>query len=577
MALRQHYRVSMPEPWTHRFQVHWHLEGVAAPLLVKMPVWTPGSYLVREYARHLQNLRVTQNGIPGQVEHESKNTWMISAAHYPCDLDVFYEIYAGELTVRTNHLDLSHGYFNGAALFLYTPQDRQSSLTVTIVPPDPTWAIATALPIRSQQEDSTTFVAASYDQLVDSPVEVGIHKRLDFQVLGKPHTWVFWGEGDLDPATVQADTVKIVETASTLFGGLPYENYLFLVHWLPDGFGGLEHRNSTSLIFNGFGQGDPEHYQRFLALVAHEFFHTWNVKRLRPKALETIDYDQETYLTCLWFVEGATSYFENWLLQRAGLLTPPQWLTLLGKQITRLQLTPGRLVQSLRESSWDTWIKLYRPHENTLNSQVSYYLKGALVCWLLDLHLLERSQGHSSLAMVFQDLWQRFGQKDVGYSDQDLREACERAAQGSLDDFWRDYIDGTRELDYNRFLEPFGLQVVANGDPGPPYLGLRCQGSLEITAVEEGSPAQRAGLWAGDELVAINGYKVTSTTWTEHLRRYRPGDTIPITVFQRQQLKTVAVTLADPRPDHYVIQPLATVSAQQAQRYRQWMALPESP
>jgi len=561
-----HYTVSMPDPSSHLFQVSWQLQHVQEPVLVKMPVWTPGSYTLREYSRHLQDLRAEGDA---QIQPVSKNAWQVTAPRYPWDLTLTYRVYAYELTVRTNDLTADHGYFNGAALFLYAPERRWQPCLLTLVPPDPAWQVATALPSL----DPYTFWAESYDHLIDCPVEIGIYRRIDFTVLDRPHSWVIWGKGDLDPEQLRADTEKIITTTAGLFGGLPYERYLFLLHLTPDGFGGLEHRNSTSLIFSGFGHRDPQHYRRLLALVAHEFFHAWNVKRLRPAALETPDLDQENYLTSLWFVEGGTSYMENWILNRAGLLTPPQWLELLGQQISRLQGICGRRVQSLAASSWETWIKLYRPHENTPNAQISYYLKGAVVCWLLDLTLITRSQGQASLLTVFQDLWQRFGIPEQGYSDEDLQAACERAAQGSLADFFQDYIYGTAELDYNAILQPFGLQVIPI--PGTtPYLGLRLKsGSLEVAHVDLGSPAQRAGIWAGDELLAWNGHQLTPTTWQEWLNRGSPGEVVHLSLFQRQQLLTVPVTLAPPQPERYEIQPVTSLTQSQAQRYRQWMQL----
>lgn len=566
MDPQSYYTVSLPEPSNHLFQVRWQLPQVSGPIWVKMPVWTPGSYLVREYSRHVQQLQAEGDA---QLEPINKNTWRVTAPHYPYDLTLTYEVYAYELTVRTNDLTPEHGYFNGAALFLYAPERRWQPCSLTVIPPDPTWEVATALP----QVGPGTYLADNYDHLIDCPVEIGIHKRLDFRVLDCPHSWVIWGDGDLDPQQLQIDTEKIILTTANLFGGLPYSYYLFLLHLVPDGFGGLEHRTSTSLIFKGFGHGDPEQYRRLLALVAHEFFHTWNVKRLRPQALESVDLDQENYLTSLWFVEGATSYMENWILNRAGLLSPPQWLALLGQQISRLQATPGRHRQSLSTSSWETWIKLYRPHENSHNSQVSYYLKGALVCWLLDLTIITRSQGQASLATVFQDLWQRFGIPERGYSEADLRAACERAARGSLGDFFRDYVDGTVELDYNQTLEPFGLQVVAFSGTDP-YLGLHLKpGSLEIARVDQGSPAQQAGIWAGDELLAWNGYRLTAATWQDWLKGAEPGATIHLSLFQRQKLRTLPVRLAAPQLERYEIQPLPFPSQGQASLYRCWMQI----
>ncbi|NJK62540.1 MAG: M61 family metallopeptidase [Synechococcaceae cyanobacterium SM2_3_1] len=337
---RQHYRVDLRNPASHLLKIELRIQEVdrRLPLRVKMPVWTPGSYLVREYARHLQDLQVRdQDGSAICWRKENKNTWDLQADPTAVDLATVilsYRLYAYELTVRTNHMDLSHAYFNGAATFLYVVGRVHEPLSLTIALPDPSWQIATSLSRIKTQVDrqEATFTAATYDELVDSPVEAGLQRSVHFQVLDKPHQWTVWGEGNLNLEQTVHDTRRIIETTAHLFGNdLPYSRYLFLLHLSAAGFGGLEHRCSTTLNFSRFEFHHPERYQRFLALVAHEFFHTWNIKRLRPRALEIPDYDQETYLSCLWFVEGATSYYENLMLLRAGLIPASRCLEVFGR------------------------------------------------------------------------------------------------------------------------------------------------------------------------------------------------------------------------------------------------------
>lgn len=598
-TLQQHYTVSMPDPTNHLFEVNWQILGVdrREPLILKMPVWTPGSYLVREYARHLQDLEVWDDqGHRLSWQKLSKNTWQLPGdptCTQPITLQITYRIYAYELTVRTNHLDPTHGYFNGAALFLYCPDRRWDPLTLTIIPPYPEWQIATSLlqwkpspdsasipgaidPINASRSGQT-FLAHNYDELVDSPVEIGIHRSIDFEVQGKPHRFVVWGQGNLDLDRLAQDTSNIVQTAAQIFGGdLPYQNYLFLLHLAAEGFGGLEHRSSTSLNFSRFEFHLTDRYQRFLALIAHEFFHTWNVKRLRPKALEIYDYDQETYLTTLWFCEGATSYYELLILRRAGLIDAETVLRVLSERITRLQTISGRQIQSLTESSYDTWIKLYRPHENTINTQISYYLKGSLVCWLLDLHIRHSSQGSRSFDTVFQDLWQRFGQIERGYTDAELQAALAAAAGHDLTDFFNAYIHGTAELDYNTFLQPFGLHVQPRSTQAQPapYLGIHLRGGdSKIVNVGMGSPAQKAGIWAGDEWLALDGFKVAPNQVTDRLKSYAAYQTVAITVFQAEQLKTFWVCLDPPQPDTYLIEPMAAITVDQQQLYHNWLEM----
>ncbi len=584
---RQHYLIAMPEPASHLFEITIRFEQInrQEPWVLKFPVWTPGSYLVREYARFVQDVRATEiRGDQWRVlpcRKQDKHTWWIPADPEGVDpeaelatIQVQYRLYANDLTVRTNHLNTSHGYFNGAATFMYAPVRQSEPLVLTVEPPNSEWKIATSLKPVHRNPLGMAFHVADFDQLVDSPVEVGLHQRRDFEIMGKPHQLVVWGEGAINLEQAVQDIEAIVPVAAGFFGSLlPYETYLFLLHLSADGFGGLEHRDSTSLIFSRFGFHQPDSYRRFLALVAHEFFHTWNVKRLRPQILERYNYQQESYLTCLWFCEGATSYYENRILRHAGLMTEEQFLTVTAERIARLEKAPGQQVQALSESSFDTWIKLYRPHENSNNSQISYYLKGALVCWLLDLHIRHVSKGSHSLDTVMQDLWQRFGSLEKGYTDQELQAACERASGGSLDDWFAHYIDSSQPMDYASHLDPFGL-VLKTGysSPNPPpYLGLNGKDGSTITTVEMGSPAQQAGIWAGDELLALDGFKVTIATLPDRLRAYAPGQTVSVSVFQQEILRTVAVTLADPIPDRYSIEQVPDPTPEQQALYQEWL------
>ena len=578
---RQHFTVRMPEPASHLLEVELQIREVEpeVPLRLRLPVWTPGSYLVREHARHVQEFQaLSEQGSPLAWRKVDKNTWEVDPPGCSA-VTVRYRVYAYELTVRTNHLDLTHAYFNGAALFLYVPGREREPYTLTVIPPHPDWRIATSLrplasPSPGDPSAGQSFFAEDYDELADSPVEVGLHQLRSFAVEGIPHYFVVWGAGTLNLDQAVADAEKIVRTTAAFFGGLPYDRYWFIVHLSAGGFGGLEHKYSATLNYSGLELHQPQSYRRFLALLAHELFHAWNVKRLRPLALEKIDYNQENYVDCLWFCEGATSYYENVILLRAGILSAKEFLQILSEQISRLQRTPGRVVQSLQEASFDAWIKLYRPHENSLNSQVSYYLKGALVCWLLDLHIRHLSGGRGSLDTAMRDLWQRFGRFEKGYTYQDLREAFERAAGVDLGRFFAAYVEGTEELDYDTYLHPFGLTLKAHfSRPNPPpYLGLNFNGEgNRISAVEMGSPAQRAGIWAGDELVALDGFRVSAATLPERLAAYQPHQTICLSVFQGNQLKHFWIPLDPPRPDVYTLEALPELTPAQKALQQSWL------
>ncbi|HEY9618351.1 MAG TPA: M61 family metallopeptidase [Microcoleaceae cyanobacterium] len=577
-----HYQVALPEPTSHLFEVTlqingWGQAGMPTLLDLKMPVWTPGSYLVREYARHLQGFTVWVSDRPSEPlpwRKLSKNHWQIDPQGNS-SITVRYRIYANELTVRTNHLDSTHGYFNGAALFFYVPGYDRNPIQLTITPPYPDWFVSTALPTVPGAVN--TFIAKDFDTLVDSPVEVGRHQLYQFEVLDKPHQLAVWGEGNLRSEQVIPDIQKIVQVEAELFNGLPYDRYLFLLHLSSQGFGGLEHKDSCSLIYSRFGFRNRDKYNRFMQLVAHEFFHLWNVKRIRPKALEQFDYEQENYTPSLWFSEGTTSYYDLVIPLRAGIYNVSAYLNNLSQEITRFLTTPGRKVQPLSESSFDAWIKLYRPDANSPNSQMSYYLKGEMVSLLLDLLIRDRHQNQRSLDDVMRQMWQQFGQPETGFTAVQLKQVIETVAGTDLTDFFARYLDSTEELPFDHYLSPFGLRLQPSGhEEGVPYLGMNLkqeQGQAIVKFVESGSPAQIAGLDAGDELLAINGIRVNADQLNDRLLDYQPGSTIQLTAFHQDQLQTYSVMLADPRPTRYQIVAVDRPSTQQEQAFQGWLGV----
>ncbi|BAT55563.1 Peptidase M61 [Nostoc sp. NIES-3756] len=565
------YLVAMPQPETHLFEVSLQIVNYSLPILdLRMPVWTPGSYLVREYAKNLQDFTAFAGDKVLPWRKISKNHWQINKGDVS-EVTVRYRIFANELSVRTNHLDATHGYFNGAALFFRIPGWENLPIRVTILPPHPQWRVTTPLPTISEQFN--TFYAADFDTLVDSPFEIGEHQLYHFEVLGKPHELAIWGQGNYQVQQLIRDTQKIIQVEAQMFGGLPYERYVFLVHLFAQAYGGLEHKNCCSLIYQRFGFRSQDKYERFIQLVAHEFFHLWNVKRIRPQALEVFNYDQENYTPSLWFCEGTTSYYDLLIPLRAGIYDAKTYLNYWSKEITRLLTTPGRKVQPLSESSFDAWIKLYRPDTNTGNSQVSYYLKGEMVSLLLDLLIRARYRNQRSLDDVMRQMWQKFGQAEIGYTPEQLQAVIESVAGVDLTDFFARYIDGTEELPFNQYLEPFGLQLVTEREE-EPYLGIKINtenGREIIKFVEAGSPAQLAGIDAGDELLAIAGIKITAHQLSDRLKDYQANDTIQVTVFHQDELRTYSVTLDSPRPTKYQLLPVKNPDATQQENFAGWL------
>ncbi|MGK7945845.1 MAG: M61 family metallopeptidase [Microcystaceae cyanobacterium] len=569
-----HYQVSMPHPTYHLFEVMLTVKNWSNDTLnLKMPVWTPGSYLVREYSKNLQGFTAYNGQTKERLGFSkiSKNHWQIATENIT-EVIVSYQMYANELTVRTNHLDQTHGYFNGAALFFYIPTLEKEPITIRINPPQD-WQVATALPCLSPEK--SIYQADDFDTLVDSPFEIGIHQRYEFEVENKPHQWVIWGEGNFNPQQMIEDTTKIIEVESKLYGGLPYDDYLFLLHVSGSGYGGLEHKTCCTLNYPRLGFRATDKYNRFMQLVAHEFFHLWNIKRIRPKALETFDYDQENYTPSLWFAEGATSYYDILIPLRAGIYDSKKFLENISKDITRFLQIPGRLVQPLSESSFDAWIKLYRRDANSDNSQISYYLKGELICLLLDLWMRSQSDHQRTLDYVMRLMWERFGQAEIGYTPQQLQQTFEEVAQTDLTDFFKRYLHGTEELPFDDYLEPFGLTLKPIHEAETfPYLGVKVQKENNkemIKFVEIESPAAIAGIDAGDELLAINGIRVSAEQLNERLKDYQTGDMMQITVFHQDELRTLSVQLAPPQPSRYEIVTLADPSEYQQQNLTKWL------
>lgn len=580
------YQVAMSQPTSHLFEVTLQVKNWQAEQLdLKMPVWTPGSYLVREYSKHLQDFSATaSNGKPLIWQKIKKNYWQIETVGVT-EIKVSYRIFANDLTVRTNHLDVTHGYFNPAALCFYLPGLEQLPIAIAIAPPYSSWQVTTPLPPLAVAEaeswgiktDGKVFFASDFDTLVDSPFEIGNHQIYNFEAESKPHQLAVWGEGNAKIAKIIPDIQRIIAVEAKMFGGLPYDNYLFLLHLATSGAGGLEHKNACTLNYHRFGFRQPDKYYRFIQLVAHEFFHLWNVKRLRPKGLEVFDYDGENYTPSLWFSEGTTSYYDLVIPYRAQIYDCKAYLDGLSKEITRLQTIPGRLVQPASESSFDAWIKLYRQEANSNNSQISYYLKGEMVSLLLDLLIRARHKNQRSLDDVMVKMWQEFGKLEVGFTPEELKAVMETVADTNLDDFFARYIDGTEELPFNEYLAPFGLQLVfENQEDLPPFIGITVKnegGHDIIKFVETASPAQVASLDAGDELLAINGWRVTAEQIGDRLKDYQPGDTIEVTVFHQDRLRIVPITLAQPRPNRYQIIPVKDPNSIQQENFAGWLGV----
>jgi len=562
------YKVSMSMPSSHLIEVEMNVKWANMPAQteIKMPVWTPGSYLIREYSRQVQDFAASgANGGKLGWRKINKNTWQIDTGSAKA-FTVRYKVYANDLSVRTPELNDEHLFLPPAAVFMY-PAGQLAAPSTVEVSPFGNWKVATGLPAVSGKKN--TFRASSFDILFDSPFEVSDFAEKEFTVKGKLHRYIVTGKGNYDLDRMAADTAKIVEQAYDIFGELPYDNYTFLLNLR--GGGGLEHLNSTALQFPAFAFDSEQGYSRFLSLVAHEYFHCFNVKRIRPDALGPFDYENENYTKLLWVAEGGTSYFDGLLRLRAGLQNDRELLSSEASIIEQLYLTPGRFQTSLEEASFDAWIKYYRTDENAVNNQISYYDKGELVNFLLDISIRADSNGQKSLDDVMRFLYNEFYKKGKNYTPADYQRICEMMAGKSLDWFFAEYVRGRSEIDYDSILNRIGLQLVATkpeNDTGYVGANLDFGDTITVRAVPEGTPAWNAGLNSGDEIVAADGYKASRQLLDGIRARKKAGDTLTLTVFRRGKLREINVVLGRTPASGYTIKPVANPTQEQKDLYK---------
>ncbi len=591
------YTLRIREPNARRIDVSISVDPRSAAVLeLRVPVWTPGSYLVREHQRHVDGLAAfDESGRPLAVAKSDKQTWSVTCAGAR-SVRVEYRLHCVELTVRTNHVDASHAFINPSAACAFVVGREQEPCAVSLeLPPD--WECWVALP-----KQDGAYLATDYDELVDSPFELGprsSHQQFDFQAAGVAHRLVVWGRGDLDGEKVSLDIAKIIEAEAAWFGGLPYrEPYLFILHLNDKGRGGLEHRRSCALLAPRFSFVHKASYEDFLELIAHEFFHLWNVKRLRPAAFTPYDWTRENHTSLLWAMEGLTSTYEVMALRRAGLISPTRFLELWAERLTQLLRTPGRLRVSLEQASFDAWIKHYRPDETTSNSSVSYYLKGSVVGFLLDLELRRHTQGARSLDDLMRLLFARHGAAP-GLPERGVEEAALELVPGSaratLQAWFERALRSREELELESSFASVGLSAIlpaasASDDKGGAELdpsdapepgknaraalgaGLRDRaGLLEVTQVADGGAAQAAGVCPGDEIAAVDGFR---TDMRLRLGRGQEGQRVRLSNFRFDELLELEVILQSVPIDTVTLVPCTDATDVQIALRNAWLGEP---
>ncbi len=555
----------MSEPASHEFEVEMTVPALPhADADIVFPAWAPGSYLVRDFVRHVIQLTVTDlRGRTLPTERLDKQTWRVAAGGQP--FRVRYRVFAFEASVRTSYLDASHGYWNGTSLFFFVAGALDRPCRVTVVPPARSrWRVATALPPVPGAR--LTYAAADFDELCDSPFEVGTHETRAFTVGRARFELALYGRTNAETARL-VDVLRRVATATgKIFGGFPFRRYLFIVHALPVGSGGLEHRASVTMDIAGLSFEDAGGYQRFADLAAHELFHAWNVKRIHDAALGPFDYTRECYTRLLWLYEGFTDYLAHVIILRAGITQPRDFYKMLAEDWPRYANRPGRNETPLSELSFETWIKQYKPSENFTNRAVSYYEKGLWTGMALDIELRLASGGRRGLPELIRRLWDRFGQREKPIVDGDVRDAAAALAGRRMDRFFDRYIEGTEELPLPALWRRAGLAITARAEwdeSGRPrtdrdpvrsrraraWTGIALQPErTTIRNVLPGSPAWRAGLTFNDDIVAVGGARVSAATFAKRVADHRPGARVKIAYFRRDLLEETTVTLA-PNPE----------------------------
>ncbi|HTI41394.1 MAG TPA: PDZ domain-containing protein [Vicinamibacterales bacterium] len=540
------YALSFPAPQTHYVEVTATVPtGRRADVDLMMAVWTPGSYLLREYERNVE--AVTALGADGRVldvDKSKKNHWRVTTGGSPT-VTLKYRVYCREMSVRTNWVEADFAMLNGAPTFITLADLSPRPYEITINPASGWKRSITALPSAGGEHH---YRAPDYDTLVDSPIVIGNPAVYDFEVGGKKHSLVNVGEGGVfDGARAAKDLERIVKQDLAFWGSLPYDRYIFF-NMITESGGGLEHKNSTVLMTNRWATRTRKAYLGWLQLASHEYFHAWNVKRLRPAELGPFDYESENITRSLWIVEGFTDYYADLQVERAGLQTRDEYLEDLSNTIELLQTTPGRLVQSAEMASFDAWIKFYRPDENSNNTSISYYTKGTVIAFLLDAKIRAATKGSKSLDDVMRAAYQKYsGPK--GYTEGEFRAVAEQVAGINLKPFFASAVEGTGEVDYREALEALGLRFRPASSSSPertkPWLGIGTRndnGRLIISSVQRSSPADAGGLNVDDEILAIDDFRVRADRLENRLEQYKAGDKVMFLVARREQLVRIPVT-----------------------------------
>ncbi|HTX17149.1 MAG TPA: PDZ domain-containing protein [Bacteroidota bacterium] len=564
------YTLSMPKPATHLFEVEMEVRSLPSgrSLDFLLPVWRPGRYVVLDFASGIQDFAAS-NGKDEALtwEKTAKSTWHVETNGAP-SVRIRYKVYADEFYLRTRGLNSDHGFVDGSAVFMYVEALRHLTLTLTVHPYQG-WHVTTGL-----DGDGTVFTAPSYDVFVDCPLEIGTQKDYPFDVDGVPHLLGIAGDGDWNKDTLVRDFTTIVRQQKEFWGGLPYSRYVFLVECTSNPTGATEHLNSTIIQTYPFSFRQPDRYRGFLRNVEHEFFHTWNVKRLRPRGLDPYNFQEENYSREIWIAEGTTSYYEEILALRAGFSTRSGYLDGVAENVRSDRSRPGNLVEPLSETSFDAWVKNGKGNEQRMNAESDFYEKGAAVSLLLDLTLRERSANAHSLDDVMREMFRRYPLSGGGYTLRDFQSVAEDVSGCSLKEFFEDYVYGVKPLPWEKLLLGAGVDLAPKDSIKKAWLGLGTYDEgdkIHVSNVVAGSPAEEAGFEVGDDILALNGYHVNQRAFSDRVGLLKEGDSVKVTIFRDERLRELQVRIGSAPVPAYTATEVKNPSEVQKKIFEGWL------
>lgn len=569
------YSLRMPKPQNHYYELEVDVTQLnQKSLVLKLPVWAPGSYLVREFAKNINLVKAfDEKGKELLVNKLAKNAWEINTAGLK-SLKIKYEVYAFELSVRTSFLDLTHGYVSGSGVFMYVDNAKNTKGTLRVFPFEKFKKISTALPIASLEKQGSGFQSFTfdhYDHLVDCPIEIGNQQVFSFNAAGVKHTVAMYGEANFNVPQLQKDMAKIIEAETAVFGFNPNKEYLFIIHNVVDGQGGLEHSNSTTLSVNRWTYSGAE-YLGFLNLVAHEYFHLWNVKRIRPIELGPFDYDNEVYTSLLWVMEGFTSYYDELIMLRTGYYTQAEFLTKMQSLINYAEGSVGSRIQPVAHASFDAWIKSYRPNENSANTTMSYYSRGSVLAAVFDAIIINKYNGKKSLDDFMQHLYKTYHEKlNRGFTEAEFKNELAVFTGENMNDFFSRYIFGTEIIPFDNYFSKIGVMVKQNALTKPSF-GATVQnvgGKVIVKSIRATSAAENAGLSVNDEVVGCNGYRVDQAMFDAMMNGLAADDEVEVLVARDELLFSIDVKITNYTRPQFFITPSNTVD--ELAKFNYWL------